>query len=47
VADVVRVFKRETTEQEMYARVMEAPISGSWKEDIRERWAQMVLTDAE
>ena len=47
VADVVRVFKRETTDPELYARVMEAPISGSWKEDIRERWAQMVLTDAE
>lgn len=47
VADVVRVYKRETTDPEMYARVMQAPIAGSWKEEIRERWAQMMLTDAE
>jgi MOSC domain-containing protein YiiM len=47
VADVVRVFKRETRDPEMYARVMQAPIAGSWKEEIQERWAQMVLTDAE
>jgi len=47
VADVVRVFKRETTDPEIYARVMEAPIAGSWKEDIRERWAATVMTDAE
>ncbi|MGH9697356.1 MAG: MOSC domain-containing protein [Bryobacteraceae bacterium] len=47
VADVVRVYKRETTDPEMYARVMQAPIAGSWKEEIQERWAQMVLTDAE
>jgi MOSC domain-containing protein YiiM len=47
VADVVRVFKRETRDPELYARVMTAPIAGSWKEDIRERWAQMVLTDAD
>jgi MOSC domain-containing protein YiiM len=47
VADVVKVYKRETTDPEMYARVMQAPIAGSWKEEIRERWAQMMLTDAE
>jgi MOSC domain-containing protein YiiM len=47
VADVVRVYKRETTDAELYARVMQAPIAGSWKEEIRERWAQMVLTDGE
>lgn len=47
IADVVRVYKRETRDQELYARVLAAPISGSWKEEIRERWAQMVLTDAE
>jgi MOSC domain-containing protein YiiM len=47
VADVVRVFKRETTDPEIYARVMEAPIAGSWKEDIRERWAAMAMTDGE
>jgi MOSC domain-containing protein YiiM len=47
VADVVKVYKRETTDLEMYARVMQAPIAGSWKEEIRERWAQMMLVDAE
>jgi MOSC domain-containing protein YiiM len=47
VADVVKVYKRQTTDPEMYARVMEAPIAGSWKEEIRERWAQTMLTDAE
>ena len=39
VADVVKVFKYEITDPEIYARVMETPIAGSWKEDIRERWA--------
>jgi len=47
IADVVKVYKRETTDPEIYARVMQAPIAGSWKEEIRERWAQMTLTDAE
>jgi MOSC domain-containing protein YiiM len=47
VADVVKVYKRETTDPELYARVMQAPIAGSWKEDIRERWAQIMLADAE
>jgi MOSC domain-containing protein YiiM len=46
VADVVKVYKRETTDPETYARVMQAPVAGSWKEEIRERWAQMMLTDA-
>jgi MOSC domain-containing protein YiiM len=47
VADVVKVYKREITDPEMYARVMQAPIAGRWKEEIRERWAQMMLSDAE
>jgi len=47
IADVVKVYKRETTDLELYARVLQAPIAGSWKEEIRERWAQMTLTDAE
>jgi len=47
VADVVKVYKRETKDLELYARVMQAPIAGRWKEEIRERWAQMALTDAE
>lgn len=47
VADVVKVYKRETTDPELYARVLQAPIAGRWKEEIRERWAQMTLTDAE
>ena len=43
VADVVRVYKRETEDPDLLSRLMEAPLSGSWKKEIRERWAQMVL----
>lgn len=43
VADVVRVYKRETEDSDLFSRLMEAPLSGSWKKEIRERWAQMVL----
>ncbi len=43
VADVVRVYKRETEDPDLFSRLMEAPLSGSWKKEIRERWAQMVL----
>jgi len=43
VADVVRLYKREDLDESLYARVMEAPLFGSWKQEIRERWAQMTL----
>ncbi len=40
VADVVRLFKREITNPEMFLRVMRTPLHGSWKEEIRARWAE-------
>lgn len=40
VADVVRLFKREITDPEMFLRTMRAPLHGSWKEEIRARWAE-------
>lgn len=43
IADVMRLYKRETDDADLFSRVMEAPLSGSWKQEIRERWAQMVL----
>jgi MOSC domain-containing protein YiiM len=43
VADVVRLYKRETDDPDLFSRVMEAPLSGSWKQEIRGRWAQMAL----
>lgn len=39
VADVVRLYKGEEERDEVFARAMRAPISGSWKQDIRERRA--------
>ncbi|MBV9503134.1 MAG: MOSC domain-containing protein [Acidobacteriaceae bacterium] len=43
VADVVRLHKRETDDPDLFSRAMEAPLSGSWKHEIRERWAQMAF----
>lgn len=43
VADVVRLYKGETDDPDLFSRVMAAPLSGSWKNEIRERRAQMAL----
>jgi MOSC domain-containing protein YiiM len=43
IADVVRLYKRETDDPDLFSRVMDAPLSGSWKQEIRERWAQRAL----
>jgi MOSC domain-containing protein YiiM len=43
IADVVRLYKRETDDPDLFSRVMKVPLSGSWKQEIRERWAQMAL----
>jgi MOSC domain-containing protein YiiM len=43
IADVVRLYKRETDDPDLFSRAMDAPLSGSWKQEIRERWAQMAL----
>lgn len=40
VADVVRLFKREITEPELFVRAMRTPLHGSWKEELRARWAE-------
>src|SRR5579884_706339 len=34
VADVVRMYKRETENPDLFSRLMEAPLSGSWKKEI-------------
>jgi len=40
VQDVVRLHRGDEDSQELFERAMRAPIAGSWKEDIRERWAE-------
>ncbi len=37
ISDVVRLYRGDETSPELLARAMRAPISGSWKEEIRER----------
>jgi MOSC domain-containing protein YiiM len=39
VADVLRLFKGESDDEELFVRAMSAPLHGSWKQEIRERWA--------
>jgi MOSC domain-containing protein YiiM len=39
VADVVSLYKGETSDSNLFERVIASPLSGSWKEDIREQWA--------
>jgi MOSC domain-containing protein YiiM len=43
IADVVRLYKRETPDEDLFTRVLDAPLYGSWKKELRERWAQMAL----
>ncbi|MBV9158470.1 MAG: MOSC domain-containing protein [Acidobacteriaceae bacterium] len=44
VADVVRLYKREIRDPALYERVLRVPLSGSWKEEIRERWTEAFST---
>jgi MOSC domain-containing protein YiiM len=37
VADVVRLYKQEREDNDLFERVMAAPVSGSWKQEIQER----------
>ena len=37
VADVVRLYRGDETSEELLARALRAPLSGSWKEELRER----------
>jgi MOSC domain-containing protein YiiM len=41
VADVVRVYKGETTDDDLFERVLRAPLHGSWKREIEERALQI------
>lgn len=41
VADIVRLFKREITDRDLFTRAMRTPLHGSWKEEIRARWAEV------
>jgi len=40
IADVVSLYKGESSDAGLYARFMAAPVAGSWKEGVRERWAK-------
>ena len=40
VADVVRLYKGETDDKELFERTMAAPLSGCWKEEIQERYVR-------
>lgn len=35
VADVVRLYKGDSTDQDLFARALRAPLYGSWKQEIR------------
>lgn len=37
IADIVHLYRGDETRPEMFDRAMRAPLSGSWKEEIRER----------
>lgn len=43
VADVVRLYKGETDDEQLFERMLHAPLRGSWKQEIRERWAERAL----
>jgi MOSC domain-containing protein YiiM len=40
VADVVRLYRGDEKSGELLARALRAPLSGSWKEELRERMAR-------
>jgi MOSC domain-containing protein YiiM len=40
VADVVRLYRREETDPDLLARALQSSLSGSWKEELRERFAE-------
>jgi MOSC domain-containing protein YiiM len=40
VADVVRLYKGETNDEEAFERMLHSPLRGSWKQEIRERWQE-------
>lgn len=38
VADVVRLFRGDEAREELLERALRAPLYGSWKQELRERW---------
>ena len=43
VADVVRLYKGEIEDEQVFERMLAAPLRGSWKQQIRERWEESSL----
>ena len=43
VAEVLGLYTGQITNQEIFERAQRAPLRGSWKNDIRERWAENSL----
>lgn len=43
VAEVVSLYKGELDDPKLVDRVLNSPLRGSWKEDIRERWSARPL----
>jgi MOSC domain-containing protein YiiM len=43
IADVVRLYKGEAQDEDLLQRMLRAPLSGRWKEEIRERWEEQTL----
>src|SRR5581483_6611436 len=44
LADVVRLYKGQTDDEQLFERMSRAPLRGSWKQEIRERWAERSLS---
>lgn len=40
VADILRLYKGETRDEDLFARALRAPLFGSWKQEIRSRWVE-------
>lgn len=43
VAEVVRLYKGETNDEELFERMLQSPLRGSWRKEIRERWEETSL----
>jgi MOSC domain-containing protein YiiM len=44
IAEVVGLHKGAITDQDVFERALAAPLRGSWKQDIRERWQASSLS---
>ena len=43
VADVVRLYKGETYDDDLFEQMLRAPLRGAWKKEITERWEERPL----